>query len=174
MEEAFRDLALLQRDAGCDLILLEMMYHPERMEPAFQAAIEVGLPVWAGFSVRRGMDGRILSFAPDQDIRFEETIQVLADFEVAAVGIMHSPSDLIGEAIAILRSVSDCPLMAYPDSGYFKMPYWQFEKIIPPEDFLRFAAEWVADGVQVIGGCCGLAPEHIAAVAPLKDAGPRS
>lgn len=174
MAEAFRDLALLHRDAGCDLILLEMMYHPERMEPAFQAAIETGLPVWAGFSVRRGTDGRILSFAPDQDIPFEETVQVLVDFKVAAAGIMHVPSTLIGEAIAILRSAFDGPLTAYPDSGHFKMPHWQFDKIISPDDFRCFAAEWVASGVQVIGGCCGLAPEHIAAIAPLKGDRQRS
>ena len=171
MAEAFGDLASLHRDAGCDLILLEMMYHPERMELAFQAAIETGLPVWAGFSVRRGADGRMSSFAPDQDIPFEETVRVLDDFKVAAAGIMHAPSNLIGEAIAILESASDCPLMAYPDSGYFKMPHWQFDKIIPPDDFRRFAAEWAAGGVQVIGGCCGLAPEHIAAIAPLKGDG---
>jgi len=26
-------------------------------------------------------------------------------------------------------------------------------------------------GVQVLGGCCGLSPEHIAAIAPLKERG---
>ena len=58
--------------------------------------------------------------------------------------------------------------MAYPDSGYFKMPAWQFDAIIPPSDFRRFADEWVASGVQIIGGCCGLSPEHIQAIAPIK------
>lgn len=166
--EAFRDLALLHRDEGCDLILLEMMYHPERMAAAFQAAIETGLPVWAGFSVRRGADRRVLSFAPDQDIPFEETVKVLADFDVTAAGVMHSPSNVIDDAISILRDAFDGPLTAYPDSGYFKMPNWRFDDIITPDEFLRFATAWVAGGVQVVGGCCGLSPEHIAAIAPLK------
>ena len=61
--------------------------------------------------------------------------------------------------------------MAYPDSGYFRMPEWQFENVIPPEDFRRFATQWVESGMQIIGGCCGLSPEHIAAISALKDRG---
>lgn len=171
MTDAFGELAMLHREEGCDLILLEMMYHPDRMAAAFRAATATGLPVWAGFSARRGPDGRILSFAPDKDIPFEDTVQVLAEFDVAAAGLMHTPSNMIGDALAILRDAFDGPLMAYPDSGYFKMPNWQFNEIIPPDDFRRFATEWVAAGVQVVGGCCGLSPEHIAAVAPLKSEG---
>ena len=167
--DAFGELAELLKAEGCDLILLEMMYHPARMPPAFKAATETGLPVWAGFSVRRGDDGSVLSFTSEFDMSFEETIGVLDDFQVAAAGVMHSPSDVIGDANAILRKRFDGPLTAYPDSGYFKMPNWQFEDTIAPETFRAFAEEWVKDGVQIIGGCCGLTPAHIAALAPLKD-----
>lgn len=172
MALAFEELACLHRDQGCDLILLEMMRHPERMTRALRAASETGLPVWVGFSVRRGADGQILSYAPEQDIPFAKLVQALVGFEVAAAGVMHSPSDVIDDAMAILRDRFDGPLMAYPDSGYFKMPNWQFEEIIPPDEFRRFATDWMAGGVQIIGGCCGLSPEHIAAIAPLKSAKP--
>jgi len=84
---------------------------------------------------------------------------------------MHTPSDDISDALTILRAVYDGPLTAYPDSGYFKMPNWQFEKVIPADEFLRFATQWVDSGVQVIGGCCGLSPEHIAVLKPLKQSG---
>jgi homocysteine S-methyltransferase len=169
MTDAFGELAELLRAEGCELILLEMMYHPDRMEPAFKAAMDTGLPVWAGLSARRGEDGQVFSFTSEVEIPFEETIRLLADFDVAAAGVMHTPSDVIGDAIALLRNDFDGPLTAYPDSGYFKMPHWQFEDVISPDEFLTFATEWVADGVQVVGGCCGLSPEHIAAIAPLKD-----
>ncbi len=171
MAEAFGELAALLVEEGCDLILLEMMYHPDRMPAAFSAAIATGRPVWAGFSARRGEDGRILSFAADKDIPFEETIQILAGFDVAAAGIMHTPCNVIGDAIAILRDAFDGPLVAYPDSGTFKMPKWQFEQVVPPDKFLEFATDWVTGGVQVLGGCCGLSPAHIAAIALLKVRG---
>lgn len=169
LADAFGELAGLLRDEGCDLILLEMMYDPERMGLAFKAAAETGLPVWAGFSARRGQDGRVLSYASERDIAFEEVVRVLDDFDVGAAGVMHTPSNLTGEAIAILRGAFAGPLMAYPDSGYFKMPEWQFEDVIPPDELLRFAAQWVGNGVQIVGGCCGLSPEHIAALGPLKS-----
>lgn len=171
MTDAFEELAELLRFEGCDLILLEMMYHPDRMGPAFKAATATGLPVWAGFSARRDENGQVLGFATDMDIPFEETVRLLADFEVAAAGVMHSPSNIVGDAIAILRETFDGPLTAYPDSGYFKMPQWQFQNVIAPDEFLDFARQWVADGVQVVGGCCGLSPEHISAIAPFKDRG---
>lgn len=167
MTDAFGELALLLRDEGCDLILLEMMYDPERIGLVFNAAASTGLPVWAGFSARRGNDGAVLSFARERDIPFEEILHVLKDFDVAAAGVMHSESTITGEAIAVLRKNFDGPLMAYPDSGYFEMPNWQFKDVIPPDQFLRFASDWVEQGVQIVGGCCGLSPDHIAALQPL-------
>ncbi len=168
MKEALQRLASLQKNEGCDLILLEMMYHPERMAPVFEAARSTGLPVWAGFSARRGADGRVLGFARECDTPFEDVVQILAEFDVAAAGIMHAPSNVIADALSILRRVYDGPLMAYPDSGYFKMPHWQFDAIIPPDDFRHYADDWVASGVQIVGGCCGLSPEHIRAIAPIR------
>lgn len=48
------------------------------------------------------------------------------------------------------------------------MPEWRFEAVIPPAELQRFAGDWIGRGAQVLGGCCGLSPEHIAALAPLK------
>ena len=169
MADAFGELAVLLRDEGCDLILLEMMYDPERIGLVFNAAASTGLPVWAGFSARRGNDGAVLSFARERDIPFEDILDVLDDFDVAAAGVMHSDSNVTGDAIAVLRKTYKGPLMAYPDSGYFEMPHWQFEDVFPPDQFLQFATDWVAQGVQIVGGCCGLSPDHIAALGPLKQ-----
>ncbi len=168
MRDAFTELAGFLRDSGCDLILLEMMYYPERMRLAFEAALATGLPVWAGFSARRGEDGRLLSFAPERDMPFEELVGVLADYDVAAAGVMHTPCDLVAEGLDSVRRHFDGPTLAYPDSGYFRMPVWQFTEVVPPGDFLRYASDWVADGAQILGGCCGLSPEHIDALRPLR------
>lgn len=94
---------------------------------------------------------------------------MLENLDVAAAGVMHTPSNVISDAITILHATFAGPLMAYPDSGYFKMPQWQFEDVIAPDELLRFASQWVEIGVQIVGSCCGLSPEHIAALAPLKD-----
>lgn len=162
MRQAFRELAFLLRDAGCDLILLEMMYYPQRIRLALEAAQETGLPVWAGFSVRRDEAGKVVSFASERSIPFLELLATLDNVDVRAAGVMHTPSDVIGDAIAILRQNFTGTLMAYPDSGYFRMPNWQFEDVIEPDMFVDFARTWVDNGVQILGGCCGLSPKHIA------------
>jgi len=169
MADALRELAGLLAEEGCDVILLEMMYDRERMPLAFAAAAETGLPVWAGFSARRGPDGRVLGFGPEADVPFEEIVSILRGFDVEAAGVMHTGADVTGDALAIVRAVFDGPMLAYPDSGYFKSPNWQFEDVIAPVDLRRFAEGWVADGVRIVGGCCGLSPEHIAALRSLRD-----
>ena len=173
MAQAVRELALLHRDEGCDLILLEMMYDPIRMPLVFSAAAESGLPIWAGFSARRGKQGEVLGFGPEKDIPFADIISILKEWQVDAAGIMHTSADLVSAALHILRTVFAGPLLAYPDSGYFKSPHWQFKDVIEPPALRDFAESWVAQGVQVLGGCCGLSPDHIAALKPLKRA-PRS
>jgi len=169
--DSYAELAQILADAKVDLILLEMMFVPERMVPAIEAAKATGLPVWAGISARRGAAGQIVSFEKTREIPFADVLEVLSRYEVEAAGIMHTTAADTAEALRQLRPAHDGPLMAYPDSGHMKMPEWQFQDIIAVEDFRDFADNWVADGVQIVGGCCGLSPEHIAALAPLKRKG---
>ncbi len=172
MTDAFEELAVLLCDEGCDLILLEMMYYPERIGLACKAAVATGLPVWVGFSARGGENGQVLSYALERDIPFSEIVHAIKGFDIAVAGVMHTPSNIITDTIPILRSAFAGPLMAYPDSGFFEMPHWQFENVITPDQLLQFAMEWANNGVQIVGGCCGLSPEHIAALKPLKDLNP--
>jgi S-methylmethionine-dependent homocysteine/selenocysteine methylase len=34
-----------------------------------------------------------------------------------------------------------------------------------PDSYLAFARRWVGAGASIVGGCCGIGPEHIAALA---------
>jgi homocysteine S-methyltransferase len=167
--DAFAELAGILRDTGCEMILLEMMYDPDRMAAAFAAARGTGLPVWAGLSSRHGENGAVLGYSHLEERPFDEIAALLAGSGADAAGIMHVPSDIVTPSIDIIRRHFDGPLLAYPDSGHFKMPHWHFEDIIPPADFAAYAAQWATQGVHIIGGCCGLSPEHIAAIAALKE-----
>jgi homocysteine S-methyltransferase len=83
---------------------------------------------------------------------------------------MHSGSGLVSEALKTLRAHYDGPLMAYPDSGYFEMPDWRFVDVIPPATFETFCRQWIAEGVQILGGCCGLTVAHIEAATRARAA----
>ncbi len=118
----FETMANLLKDEGCDLIILEMMHHPDRMRFAFETAMNTGLPVWAGFSARQGVDGEILAFTADRNVPFTDTVAILRDYNVAAAGIMHTSPNITGAALDILREAYSGTLMAYPDSGHFTLP----------------------------------------------------
>ena len=80
------------------------------------------------------------------------------------ITVMHSPIQDTADGLAAVKRHWSGPLGAYPESGYFVMPNWQFVDIVAPEDLLAEARGWVAAGAQLIGGCCGLGPDHIRAL----------
>lgn len=166
--ESLEEMVLLLKNQGCDLILLEMMYHPGRAKLAVEAAGKSGLPVWAGFSLKRDETGSYCSFGYNDysaDAVFDSVDPALVD----VMGLMHMDAMVIDAALELLKSRWAGPVSVYPDSGHFKMPEWKFEDVWQPSEIADFARSWVDRGVSILGGCCGLGPEHIKALAELKD-----
>jgi homocysteine S-methyltransferase len=163
-EARFQEMAALLADAGVDLLIMEMMSDPVLAVPAIRAARATGLPVWVGFSVRAGERGELLSYSRP-DLTAQEMLKQIPLEGIRVAGIMHSYVSATTPALALLRQHFDGILMAYPDSGFFRMPHWQFVDIIEPEALVDEARAWLDDGVQIVGGCCGLGIEHIQALA---------
>lgn len=162
-EAHFREMAEVLAASGVDLILMEMMSDPVLANPAIAAAVATGLPVWVGFSVRAGESGAPVAYARPE-LGAAEMLDMIPLDGIRVAGVMHSKVDTIVPTIERLQQRWSGPLMAYPDSGYFKMPHWQFVDIIPVDDFVAYSRQWIAAGVQVVGGCCGLGIEHIEAL----------
>jgi len=167
--EAFGELAGILKEAGVDLLLLEMMYHPTRSPLVVEAALATGLPVWFGLSARRGGDGRLLSFYREEDLPLDDIVAMIPPSGIDAAGCMHSGAEITGDALTHIRKRFQGPLMAYPDSGYFEMPEWHFHDIISPERLQGFYGDWLDAGAQIIGGCCGLTIEHTKAAVRARD-----
>ncbi len=170
MAAAFGALAMALKSAGCELILLEMMYHPVRARLARDAALATGLPVWFGASARRGAAGTVVSFLQHEDLPLEAIAALIPSTGVDMAGVMHTEAGLITEALAVLARQCPQARMAYPESGYFEMPDWRFVDVLPPERFEAFCRGWIEGGVRVIGGCCGLGVDHVRAAARARAA----
>jgi homocysteine S-methyltransferase len=167
-QESCEEMAEFLKNNGCDIIILEMMYHPDRIRTVFEAAKKTNMPVWAGFSVRRSKAGEIVSTTDVSDIPLLKILEEVKDYDVETVGIMHSAVEDIGDAVEILKANTSKPIMVYPDSGGWVSPNWDFDKIIKPNDLRSAAADWLDQGVRIIGGCCGLSPEHIQSISTLR------
>jgi S-methylmethionine-dependent homocysteine/selenocysteine methylase len=116
-----------------------------------------------GFSVRTEETGAPVAYARPE-LSAAEMLDTISHDGVRVAGLMHSKVNTIAPTVELLKARWTGPLMVYPDSGYFKMPHWQFVDIIPVDDFVACSRQWIAAGVQVVGGCCGLGIEHIKAL----------
>ena len=162
--EAYREQAAWLTDAGVDLISVEMCSHPVHTPLVIEAAVETGLPVWVGVSCKREpASGNLVGFDPPYtDI--EALIAELSQGSIGVVNIMHTAIEDITPSLSVLQCHWSGPFGVYPESGYFTMPNWQFVDIVEPNDLITQAHTWVADGAQIIGGCCGLSVQHIKAL----------
>ena len=77
------------------------------------------------------------------------------------MSVMHTEIEDTAPALRVVREHWDGPLRAYANSGEFIMPNWQFENIIDSEDYLAEVRTWIDMGIQLIGGCCVIGPDHI-------------
>lgn len=174
ISDAFHELAGVLKASGCEMIILEMMYNPTRIQAALEAVLATGLPIWFGFSARRAIDGTVISFDQHEEIALSDVVATIPASGIDAAGPMHTGSDMISSALAETKRGFDGALMAYPDSGHFEMPDWQFEEKMTAERYQRYCSEWLSAGAQIIGGCCGLTIEHIKAAGRARDAVSRS
>jgi homocysteine S-methyltransferase len=161
----FREQAGLLAEAGVDLIALELMEAPSYGRAALQAAAETGLPVWLGVTPVRREDGT-LGTDPvlGEADSFAELVSKLASSALAAVTVMHAKPDVVPEATDIIKPLFAGPIGVYAESGSWAAPEWVFGGLAP-DQYLREAIAWTDRGVQLIGGCCGIGPEHIKVLA---------
>ena len=165
---AFEEMRRLFEENEVDFLLLEMMSIPSRTVPLYDCVTDSTLPVWCGLSAKRqNYKSKITSFH-DERVIFEDNVKTAALYDFDVMGIMHTSVDLISDCISIIKKFHKGPLMAYPDSGYFQAPNWQFVDIITPQDLFNFAEIWRTEGVNIFGGCCGLGPEHTSLLRQMK------
>ncbi|MDF2765678.1 MAG: homocysteine S-methyltransferase family protein [Rhodospirillales bacterium] len=161
---SYSEQAELLAEAGAELLLLEMMRDVDYSRLAVECALATGLPVWIGFTCRRTQEGEILLRGRDVEIPLAEAVAPVSEPGGALLAIMHSELEAVAPALDILAQQWSGPVGAYPHSGDFVMPNWLFEEIVAPDSFAETAAGW-AGRVQMLGGCCGIGPDHIRALA---------
>ena len=154
----YTDQALIQKDAGAEMIILEMLRDTVHTDIVVEASLATGLPVWAGFSCFIRDEGVILF---DETETLEAGIKGIRDKPIELVAIMHTLTEDIDACLDVVQAHWDGPIGVYAHSGDFIPPKWQFIDMISPEAYADACLRWVKRGVQVIGGCCGIGPEHI-------------
>ena len=169
-EERLRTLEFLRRAFDTDppdLILMETMslIREGLTFPAVEVMLETGLPVWLSFRrCRHGVCGVYGQHwgGPEGDL-FGRTARSFEEMGVSALLVNCLPPDHVDGMLPWLRDFTDLPLGVYPNLGYFSDSGWRFDERVGPEEYAELALEWREQGAQIVGGCCGTTPAHIAA-----------
>jgi len=162
--ESAREQAELLAEAGVDLIALEMCERIDYSVACAEAVLETGLPLWLGLSAKSFEGRRDLSAFDYPELDFADLVERLARFPAMVMNIMHTPIADIDAAQQVVRRYWPGPIGVYPESGHFTMPDWHFVDIIAPDELATLALAWRERGIRLTGGCCGLGPDHIAAM----------
>ena len=157
-----------------DLVLLETMtlVRDGLTNEVVDALVATGIPVWVSFRrCRHGVCGVFGQHwgGPEGD-EFGRAARNLEEQGVKALMINCLPPDHVPGMLPWLRDFTDLPLGAYPNLGYYTNDGWSFDQAIGGDEYAELAAGWRDEGADIIGGCCGVRPEHIeAAAARVRD-----
>ena len=160
-------------DGGVDLLLPETTFDTLNLKACLFAIDKLfeergsRLPVLASVTIT-DRSGRTLSGQT-----LEAFLTSISQGELSAVGINcalgpHQMSPFVGE----LSRLSPLPTFAYPNAG---LPNEFGAYDMGPEEFAGALAEWAEQGwLNLVGGCCGTTPDHIATLAEaIRGARPR-
>ena len=167
----FREQIQALQEGGVDLLILETFSNLAELRQAVLAAQEVGgLPIVAQMSFDE--DGHTLSGQSATRV-----VAVLGDLGVDVMGANCSVGpaatlDVLEEMIAAVKQqgAETARFSAQPNAGLPTRIGHRFFYMATPDYFADYALRFAKAGVQLIGGCCGTTPHHIAAMRQALDA----
>jgi homocysteine S-methyltransferase len=171
----FKDQAEILIENGVDFIILESLgAKTSTIVTALNAITEFNMPIWVAVSCAKNHESGQL-FLGIEESRLDshwapvhqelgEAIDIIMDTAGSALLVMHSTVDTTLPALQLIQSHYDGLRGAYPNAGYWTRPEWAFVDQISPEDYLDRAHKWLDTGARIVGGCCGIGPDHIAAL----------
>ena len=126
---------------------------------AVKAASETGLTIWVGYTVRPSEEDMYLGIAGKHNGEtIKKAVEEVVDMGVSAFFIMHSDVKDTLDGLNLLKENTSLPIGAYAHS--LGAPHEVRE--ISASEYAGYAQQWVNIGAQIIGGCCGITPSHIA------------
>jgi homocysteine S-methyltransferase len=165
---AFAEQIAALAEAGVDLLVVETQTDLHELLAAVRVAGEVcDLPVVASMTFTRD-DRTLLGDAPEHVAR---TIAA-SGADVIGVNCSGGPAQLVRLLRQMHAAVPNARFWVKPNAGWPEQVGGRIRYPATPEYFGEYAWAFAAAGADVIGGCCGTTPAHIAAMRAALEAGP--
>jgi 5-methyltetrahydrofolate--homocysteine methyltransferase len=174
LKSVYREQCDALIEGGVDFLLVETIFDTLNAKCAAMAAQEAAaasgrdVPLMISMTIT-DMAGRNLS-----GHTVEAFWHAIRHVKPLTIGLNCSfGADLLRPHLSVLAKQADALIMAYPNAG-LPNELGQYDEL--PEQTAKLIEAWLDDGlVNVVGGCCGTTPAHIAAIArAVEDRAPRT
>lgn len=168
-EKEFREFHSLRVQlliaSGVDVLALETMPNFTEIKALVSevTALSPEMPYWVSFSLK---DGETLC---DGTPLIEAAQWVSEQKNVVAIGLNCVDVSVVKDAILYLKQASTTPIIVYPNSGEKYDPETKtWEKNDTKVDFREQSKQFLEEGANIIGGCCGTTPSDIKSISNLS------
>ena len=151
---------------GADAFLVETCFDLLQAKAALWGCHEamtaegVVVPLLCSVTIEQGLGTMLLG----SDISAAMTALVPLGIDVLGLNCATGPADM-REPLRHLARHSPLPVSVIPNAGLPQMVDGKPHYALTPAELADAHAEFITDfGIQLIGGCCGTTPEHLAAV----------
>ena len=165
--DAFREQAVALAEAGVDAIIVETMSSLAEAVIAVRAANEnTSLPVICSMSFARPPASRPDDFRTPWGDAISEIVDNLTRTGAEVLGA--NCGALVEEMPQLakkMRELTKLPLIFEVNAGRPRVDE-EYRSIysLDPQGLAEIACKLVESGANIVGGCCGTTPEHIAAI----------
>jgi len=164
MRDVYQDQVAGLMDGGCDFILIETIFDTLNAKAAIAAVFEeqakrgVEIPMMLSMTIT-DMSGRNLS-----GHSVEAFWYAVRHAHPLTIGLNCAfGADLLRPHVQVLSGIADALVMIYPNAG-LPNDLGEYDEL--PHTTGGFIEDWAETKlVNVVGGCCGSSPDHIAAMA---------
>lgn len=164
IKEVYREQATALVEGGVDFILVETVFDTLNCKAAIMAVRELAAEMDRDIPLMISMTLTDLSGRNLSGHTVEAFWNAVRHADPVAIGLNCSfGADQLRPHVQLLSKIADTLLLAYPNAGlpnelgeYDELPGTTASLIKPWADHKR---------VNILGGCCGSTPEHIAAMA---------
>lgn len=152
-----------------DVLLAETLSTSAEARAAASAAVSVARPIWVSWTV--DVNGLLLG---------GETISEAADgMKIHGVLANCAPPEAVSQAIPEVVTSGAERVGGYAN-GFAGVPEgWDVEAVgidqlggrsdLSPQVYANIARSWLEQGANLVGGCCEIGPDHIAALRDVVD-----
>ncbi len=168
LKDVYREQADALLEGGVDFILIETIFDTLNAKAGIMAVLEAQLELGRDVPLMLSMTLTDLSGRNLSGHTVEAFWHAVRHARPVTIGLNCSfGAEQLRPHVRTLSGIADTLIMVYPNAG-LPNDLGAYDEL--PQETAALVSDWAVDGhVNILGGCCGSTPEHIAAIARAVD-----